>query len=171
MSLGVVGFGVSMLKTPTDLRRVTCGGLEEECTLIIDTEDDERVTHTFTGADLVRVEQVRVRRGRAVNVKHMRRKQVRKLGFSYALIVKLDDDGNEAKHVMSYGDLGKRRARERFDEVAEYVVKRRSTALDVKETSGVSAVGILLIIYGAFSLIFCLILGQFAEPPPPRKRT
>ena len=47
---------------------------------------------------------------------------------------------------------------------------RRTTALDVKESSGVSAVGILLIIYGAFSLIFCLILGQFKEPPPPRKR-
>lgn len=166
----MVGFGVNLLKTPTDVRHVKCGGLDESCTLIVDTEDDERVKHSFAGADLVRVEQIRVRRGRAVNVKHMRRKQVRKLGYSYALVVKLDDDGNEAKHVMSYGDLGKRRARERFDEVSEYVVKRRSSMLDVKETSGVSAVGILLIIYGAFSLIFCLILGQFAEPPPPRKR-
>ena len=100
----------------------------------------------------------------------MPRKQVRKLGYSYSVNVKLDDDGNEAKHVMSYGTLGRRRARERVDEINEYATKRRSTKLDVKETSGVSAVGILLIIYGAFSLIFCLILGQFAEPPPPRKR-
>ena len=44
------------------------------------------------------------------------------------------------------------------------------SGLDVYESSGVSAVGILLVIYGAFSLIFCLILGQFSEPPPPRKR-
>ena len=88
----------------------------------------------------------------------------------YQLVVRLDDGGDEAKHVMSYGTLGRGRARERVDQIGEYTTKRRSTALDIRESSGVSAVGILLIIYGCFSLIFCLILGQFAEPPPPRKR-
>ena len=170
VSLGVVGLGVRFLGTPTDLRHVTCGDRSSTCTLVVDTEDDERVTHEFLGSDLVRAELIRVRRGRAVNVKHMRRKQVRKLGYSYQLVVRLDDQGNEARHVMSYGTIGRGKARERVDEVGEYATKKRSTALDVKESSGVSAVGILLIIYGAFSLIFCLILGQFAEPPPPRKR-
>ena len=140
------------------------------CELVVDTEDDDRVVHTFLGRDLLRAEAVRVRRGRAVNVKHMRRKQVRKLGYSYQLVVRLDEGGDDAKYVMSYGTLGRGRARERTDEVAEYTARRRATALDVRESSGVSAVGILLIIYGAFSLIFCLILGQFSEPPPPRKR-
>ena len=54
--------------------------------------------------------------------------------------------------------------------MSEYTARRRATALDIRESWGVSAVGILLIIYGAFSLIFCLILGQFSEPPPPRPR-
>mmetsp|Transcript_21060 Transcript_21060/g.62861 ORF Transcript_21060/g.62861 Transcript_21060/m.62861 type:complete len:214 (+) Transcript_21060:260-901(+) len=170
ISLSVVGLGVKLLGTPTDLRHLTCTGLDDLCELVVDTEDDDRVVHTFLGRDLIRAEPIRVRRGRAVNVKHMRRKQVRKLGYAYQLVVRLDDAGGEAKHVMSYGTLGRGRARERVDEIAEYTTKRRSTALDVRESSGVSAVGILLIIYGAFSLIFCLILGQFKEPPPPRKR-
>mmetsp|Transcript_11419 Transcript_11419/g.35170 ORF Transcript_11419/g.35170 Transcript_11419/m.35170 type:complete len:214 (-) Transcript_11419:63-704(-) len=170
VSVLVCGFGVKMLGTPTDLRHLTCKGLDEMCELVVDTEDDDRVVHTFLGRDLLRAEAVRVRRGRAVNVKHMRRKQVRKLGYSYQLVVRLDEGGDDAKYVMSYGTLGRGRARERVDEVAEYTARRRATALDVRESSGVSAVGILLIIYGAFSLIFCLILGQFSEPPPPRKR-
>ena len=81
-----------------------------------------------------------------------------------------DDDGREARHVMSYGSVGRSDARQRVSEVQEYVTNGDVSGLDVYESSGVSAVGILLVIYGAFSLIFCLILGQFSEPPPPRKR-
>lgn len=127
VSLGVVFLGVRFLGTPTDLRHLTCGSREETCTLVVDTEDDERVTHEFAGGDLLRAELVRVRRGRAVNVKHMRRKQVRKLGYSYQLVVKLDDEGAEARHVMSYGTIGRGRARERVDEVSEYTTKKRTT--------------------------------------------
>ena len=45
-------------------------------------------------------------------------------------------------------------------------VTNDGSGLDVYESSGVSAVGILLVIYGAFSLILRLILGR-PEPPPP----
>merc|ERR1711965_831682 len=60
----------------------------------------------------------------------MRRKQVRKLGYSYQLVVKLDDEGAEARHVMSYGTIGRGRARERVDEVSEYATKKRATGQD-----------------------------------------
>ena len=71
---------------------------------------------------------------------------------------------------MSYGSVGRSDAKQRVSEIQEYVTNHDVGGLDVYESSGVSAVGILLVIYGAFSLIFCLILGQFSEPPPPRKR-
>ena len=80
------------------------------------TEDEDRVVHTFPGKDLLRAETIRVRRGRAVNPKNMRRKQVRKQRYSFQLVVRLDDDG-EARHVMSYGSVGRSDARQRVSEI------------------------------------------------------
>ena len=171
ISLAVIVWGIRFLSQPTDLRHLKCPNDREDlCELIVLTEDEDRVVHTFPGKDLLRAEAIRVRRGRAVNSKNMRRKQVRKLGYSFQLVVRLDDDGREARHVMSYGSVGRSDAKQRVSEIQEYVTNTDVSGLDVYESSGVSAVGILLVIYGAFSLIFCLILGQFSEPPPPRKR-
>jgi hypothetical protein len=171
VSVSVILWGIAFLKTPTDLRHLKCPvDREDLCEIVVLTEDEDRIVHTFPGKDLINVEAIRVRRGRAINSKNMRRKQVRKLGYSFQLVVKLDEDGREARHVMSYGSVGRSDARQRVSEVQEYVTRGEEGPLDVYESSGVSAVGILLVIYGAFSLIFCLILGQFAEPPPPRKR-
>ena len=171
ISLAVIVWGIRFLSQPTDLRHLKCPRDREDlCELVVLTEDEDRVVHTFPGKDLLRAEAIRVRRGRAVNPKNMRRKQVRKLGYSFQLVVRLDDDGREARHVMSYGSVGRSDAKQRVSEIQEYVTNIDVQSLDVYESSGVSAVGILLVIYGAFSLIFCLILGQFSEPPPRKRR-
>ena len=56
-----------------------------------------------------------------MNPKNMRRKQVRKLGYSFQLVARLDDDGREARHVMSYGSVGRSDAKQRVSEIQEYV--------------------------------------------------
>ena len=120
ISLAVIVWGIRFLSQPTDLRHLKCPSDREDlCELIVLTEDEDRVVHTFPGKDLLRAEAIRVRRGRAVNPKNMRRKQVRKLGYSFQLVVRLDDDGREARHVMSYGSVGRSDARSRVSEIQE----------------------------------------------------
>ena len=54
-------------------------------------------------------------------------------------------------------------------EVDEWLKGERSS-LHIEESSGVSPKGIICIIIGIFSLLFCIILGQFADPKPVRKK-
>jgi len=166
VSLVVVLLGISYLRKPTDLRHMSCTGAEGSCSYIIDTVDDGR--EVFKDLTMVKAEAVRVRRGRAVEIKNMRRKSARKLGYSYQLIAR---DANDKVHkfVMSYGSIGRSTSKEEVDKVMAYV-KGTDETLESLQSSGVSAVGILLVIYGGFSLLFSLILGQFSEPPEPRKR-
>ena len=78
-------------------------------------------------------------------------------------------DGVVEDKIMSYSTLGRKASRKNLAKVQRYLDELTDT-LDVKQTSGVSAVGILLVIYGAFSLLFAVILGAFDDKEDPKAR-
>ena len=129
---------------------------------------------------------VRLKAGEIVDIGNMRRKQVRKLAYSWALMYKdealpvhaqqrggEDADGNKRSKThelpMSRTTLGRKRPRKMSELIDEWLKGERA-ALHIEESSGVSPKGIICIILGIFSLLFCIILGQFADPKPVRKK-
>ncbi|KAJ1454746.1 hypothetical protein M885DRAFT_521353 [Pelagophyceae sp. CCMP2097] len=170
LSLGTVVYGVRKLGQSNDVRTVNCteGG---PCAISTASVDDGETT---AQGDLVNAELVRLRRGRVVDTRRLKAKQMRKLGYSYTVTVR-DVSGKESTHIMSFGTLGRKVAKKKYDLAVAYIADVKAPrdgaapTLDLRQSSGVSAVGILLIIYGCFSLLFCVILGQFSESPPPSR--
>ena len=129
---------------------------------------------------------VRLKAGEIVDIGNMRRKQVRKLAYSWALMYKdealpvhaqqrggEDADGNKRSKThelpMSRTTLGRKRPRKMAELIDEWLKGERDS-LRIEESSGVSPKGIICIILGIFSLLFCIILGQFADPKPIAQR-
>ena len=123
---------------------------------------------------------VRLKAGEIVDIGNMRRKQVRKLAYSWALMYKdanpaagvnVRDMGSFKQHElpMSRTTLGRKRPRKMSELIDEWLKGERDS-LRIEESSGVSPKGIICIILGIFSLLFCIILGQFADPKPVRKK-
>ena len=84
-----------------------------------------------------------------------------------------DADGNKRSKThelpMSRTTLGRKRPRKMAELIDEWLKGERDS-LRIEESSGVSPKGIICIILGIFSLLFCIILGQFADPKPVRKK-
>ena len=86
------------------------------------------------GKDLLRAEAIRVRRGRAVNPKNMRRKQVRKLGYSFQLVVRLD--GRRPRSETCVLRVGRKERRETTRLRDPGVANTSMSSLDVYEVVG-----------------------------------
>lgn len=79
---------------------------------------------------------VRIRRGEIREPKDMRSKARRKLGYSYAVTVRKHADSDEVEEIaMSTTTLGRKRPRERVDEIEAYMASQ-SNELDITESSG-----------------------------------
>merc|ERR1711879_976011 len=104
----------------------------------------------------------------ATITKGMKRKQTRKFGYSYTVefISRPETSTRPAEtevFLMSTTTLGRKRPRKMVDQIEEYL-KREVNDISAKEFSGFDWKGIVFLILGIISLLFCIILGQFAEP-------
>ena len=176
--------GVRTCATAVDMRSLVCDN--QKCTLKVRSNiggENEDYQLELDRAQLLSSAVVRLRRGAVVDTTGMRRKHTRKLGWTYS--VEYDSDKKAAQKAydekttsapakkgksrtvvtvpMSYASLGRKRPRRRQNEVDSYI-RRRRDAVSVEESSGVSATGVLEVIFGTFLLIFCALIGQFADP-------
>lgn len=170
-SIGLLLLGVRLAATSTNFREIVCDA--EACTFSIrstENKDDEK-TIRFARHDLVKVESVRMKAGKIRDTTNMRRKQTRKLGYSYAITYKDPDTQQEVAPIpMSITSIGRKRPRLAVNEIQEYIDNERSS-VKLRESSGFDWRGLLCIIFGIFSLLFCALLGQFTDPKPrPKQR-
>lgn len=166
--LGIL-LGIRLVSAATDIREVKCDS--ESCMIRVQSweapEDNMEVRIPRT--DLIKAEQVRLRHGKIRDTTDMKRKQARKLGFSYAIWYR--EAGEEKGPLaMSVTSLRRSRPRVAVRRVTEFLDEETSQ-LDLTESSGFDWRGLLLIIFGVLSLLFAALLGQFSDPKPkPKKR-
>jgi hypothetical protein len=97
----------------------------------------------------------------------MSRKDIRKLGYSYSISIMRDNSNQLEEIALALTTLGRKRPSSMVDRITEYV-DGEIHELDVVESSGFDMKGLVFILIGVVSCLFCVLLGQFSDPVPRR---
>jgi len=162
LSLASLGGGVHFCYHGTDYRMISCGAHDTNCELKIEPESGKGDVRTFLGSQILRASAVRVRRGKVVDAGNYKGKQLKKLGYAYTITIK-EDDGQEKSFTMSYSNLGEDYSASCVKQVNQYA-QQDTSEVKLEHSSGVSAGGVVMLIYGAASTALCLMLSQLVEP-------
>lgn len=190
VSVLLILLGMRYCTVSTNVRTLVCDG--EACTFTVISPRPKDSRTTRFGRDGLRsAQQVRLRRGqiRDTTAGKISRKQQRKLGYSYSIKFVTDrptgkappDGGDELEEVpLSVVSIGRRRPREMVRDIEKYINsdcseggsrdEKCSNDLDVIETSGFDFRGLLFLVLGLLSMLFCALMGQFSDPKPLRSR-
>jgi hypothetical protein len=190
VSILLILLGTYYCTVSTNVRTLACDGEGCTFTVVSPRAKDSRVTR-IGRHDLKAAQQVRLRRGqiRDTTSGKMSRKQQRKLGYSYSIKFVTDrptgkapeGGGEELEEVpMSVVSIGRRRPREMTRDIEKYInsncidpeSKDCVNEVNVSESSGFDFRGLLFLVLGLLSLLFCALMGQFSDPKPrPKQRS
>lgn len=168
-SFGMLFMGIRFASNSTNVRQLTCDG--EGCWLQVENWDRpaQNMKVRISRGNLLEAEIVRISNGKIRDVSKMRKKQTRKLGWSYAINYEIK--GVKQDPVpMSVATLGRKRPRVSTEEINNYIENDHVAELIISESSGVDWRGVVCIIFSIFSLLFCALFGQFADPKPKPRR-
>lgn len=167
-SISLLLVGIFYCTKSTEIRTLVCG--PEMCTVTVQSQvsPDESLDVRFAREDLVKAEAVRIRNGKIRDTRNMKRKAARKLGHTYAITFKENGEEREPL-VMSTNSLGRKRPRSAVTALENYM-RRETDEVDLSEESGFDWRGLLGVLFGLFSLLFCVLLGQFSDPKPTPRR-
>lgn len=166
-SIIMLGMGARFASQSTDSRSLQCG--PEMCTFKINGQvkaENEEVR--FPRENLKGAESVRVRQKKIRDTAGMSKKDIRRLGFSYA--IKFVRDGSEAEEVqlLALNSIGRKRPATMVKRIRKYLENPEEHEVSVKEESGFDFKGLIFIVMGLMSIMFCALLGQFADEKPRR---
>lgn len=113
---------------------------------------------------------MRVRQRQIRDVSKMSRKDIRKLGYSYSISFMREGSNRLEEVALALTTLGRRRPGSMVEKISEYI-DGDSSELDVSESSGFDMKGLVFILLGVISSLFCVLLGQFSDPKPRRAPT
>jgi len=166
VSVIMILMGGKFAGTSTNIRSLICGPETCEFSIVsILKEENDNIKfsrHNFKSAQQVRVRQKQIR-----DISKMNRKDIRKLGYSYS--VKFIRDGNdEVEEVaLALSTLGRKRPGNMVDIIQDYL-DGTTSSLEVLEQSGFDVKGLIFILLGVVSCLFCVLIGQFSDPKPRR---
>ena len=184
ISVMMIIMGIRYCTLSTNIRTLMCDGEACTFTIVSPKAAESRVTR-FGRHELKSAQQVRLRRGqiRDTSGGRMSRKQMRKLGYSYSIKFVTDRPTGKAPQQpeeieevpMAVVSIGRRRPREMEKEINNYIncdgnKEDCKHELKVEETSGFDFRGLLFLVLGLMSMLFCALMGQFSDPPPVSRR-
>lgn len=71
---------------------------------------------------------------------------------------------------MALESLGRKRPNSMVARINRYIEDHDNHELEVEESHGFDAKGVLFIVLGLCSLMFCALIGEFSDPKPSRAR-
>jgi len=136
----------------------------------------EFIQYDFEKSALVSAYVCRMKKGEVINVAGMTTKKKRGLTYSYCLKAHLPDENGDASAVMELPltvyDTGKRKARTTSEDISDYIKnKSHDSELLIEDSKSVSALGIILIIFGILMGGLTVLLGEFSNPDLKRKKS
>mmetsp|Transcript_8398 Transcript_8398/g.15254 ORF Transcript_8398/g.15254 Transcript_8398/m.15254 type:complete len:288 (-) Transcript_8398:6-869(-) len=111
--------------------------------------------YTFSRSDFDRVASVRVKKGEIVSVQGLKRRQLRKLGYSYAVSV-----GEGEQRILSVGNLGKRASREKVAQLNQRF--RMNGPFKNEEGKAFCVASLMKIGMGIFMVAFVSMVGEWS---------
>jgi len=170
VSLIFIVLGMRFSGNSTNTRTLECG--PEKCVLtLVSLERPAGNEHfAFPRDQLKSAQAVRIKGKQIKDVAKVSRKEVRKLGYSYSVKF-VRGGGTEAEELlMALESLGRKKPNETAKKITKFISDPSQTELEVVESHGFDAKGVLFIVLGLCSLLFCALIGEFSDPKPKVKR-
>lgn len=168
-SLGMMGKGIHYGTVSTHGRTLECDA--EACDFKITDNDFNLFEHIkFSRHQLKDTQIARIKKGKVVDVKTLKRKEQRNLAFSYSITFAREGSEEDEEWALSAHSLGRKRPNAMVRKIRKYI-ENETDSLSISEDTGFDSRSIIFMILGLFALLLCLIAGQFSDPPPKRSTT
>ena len=173
VSVGLVFLGISICRSSAYNMKLSC--TTQSCEFVkysySTSSIDPMNQVTFPRSFLLKSSPVRVRNGIVVQADKYRGKKARALGHSY--IIKVKSLNKEKEDINNSGDgwteeeiliadfnIGRKKARKQAGKITSYI-RGEVSQVEVIESRGWSASGIILVLIGSLAVIFVVVLGDF----------
>lgn len=143
----------------------------EACSFTIEDSEYKIFEHIkFPRNQLKSVQSARLKKGHLVNMEKLKRKEHRNLGYSYSITFTREGSEEAEEMALSGHSLGRKRPNIMVRKVKKYI-ENETDNLRVMEETGFDGRSIIFIVLGLFSVLLCIIAGQFMDPPPKKRTT
>jgi len=111
---------------------------------------------------------VRVKNNEVKDISKAPKKEVRKMGYSYTVKYTSPDTGKVEEVALALESLGRKRPGIMVGRIQRYIENSSGEEgeLTAEESHGFDVKGVLFIVLGLCSTMFCALIGQFADPKP-----
>mmetsp|Transcript_22900 Transcript_22900/g.46867 ORF Transcript_22900/g.46867 Transcript_22900/m.46867 type:complete len:226 (-) Transcript_22900:275-952(-) len=166
VSIIMILVGGRYMSYSTDSRSLQCG--PEVCTFKINGQGPDNEEVRFPRASLKNAESVRIRHKKIRDTSKMKKRDQRRLGYSYSITFVRDGSEAEETQLLSVNSIGRKRPTNMVKLIRKYLDDPEEHEVVVKEESGLDFRGLILLVLGFLSVMFSALLGQFTDEKPRR---